>query len=203
MFGPVDAEILYSMIRHFKPKNIFEIGSGFTTFLMARAVLKNKNEGHDCKLISHDPYSNEIIKQKFPGFSELKDRKVEEADLNEFLELEANDLLFIDSSHALRIGGDVWFEYLKILPRLKPGVIIHIHDIFLPAEYPREWVLKYFRFWNEQYLLQAFLTLNDSFEVLWAGHYVHSKFPEKLESAFNSYDRKKIGPVSFWIRRVK
>ena len=116
---------------------------------------------------------------------------------------ENHDILFIDSSHVLRIGGDVQYEYLEILPRLARGVIVHSHDIFLPAEYPRHWVLEEHKFWTEQYLLQAFLAFNDSFEVLWAGSYMHLKHPEKLEEAFSSYKRERTLPGSFWMRKVK
>jgi predicted O-methyltransferase YrrM len=203
MYGSVDAEILYCMIRHFKPKNIFEIGSGYSTCLSAKAALKNQEEGSPCNLVAIEPFPNEVLKKGFPGLNNLIIKKIEDIDLAEFEKLEENDILFIDSSHALRIGGDVQCEYLKIIPRLKKGVIIHIHDIFLPAEYPKDWILKNFRFWTEQYLLHAFLAFNNSFEILWAGRYLHSKYPEKLETAFNSYDRKKIGPVSFWIRKIK
>jgi hypothetical protein len=99
--------------------------------------------------------------------------KVQNVSLSEFNKLEKNDILLIDSSHVLKIGSDVQYEYLEILPRLKKGVIVHVHDIFSPSEYPREWVLEDYRFWNEQYLLCAFLSFNSAFEVLWAGSYMH------------------------------
>jgi hypothetical protein len=117
--------------------------------------------------------------------------------------LEENDILFIDSSHVLKIGSDVQYEYLEILPRLNKGVIVHIHDIFLPAEYRKEWVLKDHIFWTEQYLLQAFLAFNDNFEILWAGSYMHLKHPDKLEVAFNSYRRNERWPGSFWIKKIR
>lgn len=82
-------------------------------------------------------------------------KKLEEVNLSLFRSLKENDILFIDSTHVLKIGNDVYLEYLEILPRLRKGVIVHVHDIFLPCEYPKEWVLNLRRFWNEQYLLQA------------------------------------------------
>jgi predicted O-methyltransferase YrrM len=203
MYGSADAEILYCMVRYFKPKNIFEIGSGYSTCLSAKAALKNREEASPCNLVAIEPFPNEVLKKGFPGLNRLIIKKIEDVDLAEFEKLGENDILFIDSSHALRIGGDVQREYLEILPRLKKGVVVHIHDIFLPAEYPQDWILKNFRFWTEQYLLQAFLEFNDSFEILWAGHYFHLKYPEKLEEAFKSYNREKILPASFWIRRIK
>lgn len=203
-FESVDAEILYSMIRFFKPKIIFEIGSGNSTFLSAQAVLKNKEEGNcECELIAFEPYPNKILKAGFPGLSKLISAKIEDIPLLEFYKLQENDILFIDSSHVLRIGGDVHYEFLNILPRLNKGVIIHIHDIFLPAEYPKEWVLKKYQFWTEQYLLQAFLSFNDNFEVLWASSYMHLNHPDRLENTFNSYKRDEKRPVSFWMRKIK
>lgn len=203
MFESVDAEILYCMIRHFKPRKIFEVGSGYSTYLSAQAVLKNNGEGDECELIAFEPYPNEVLKAGLPGLSKLIPNKIEDVPLSMFNELGANDILFIDSSHVLRIGGDVKYEYLEILPRLKKGVIVHSHDIFLPAEYPKVWVLEEHRFWNEQYLLQAFLAFNTAFEVMWGGSYMHFKHPDELESAFTSYKREERWPGSFWMRKVK
>lgn len=202
-FEEVDGEILYCMIRHFKPRTILEIGSGHSTYLAAQAALKNQAAtGTECDLIAIEPYPSDALRQGFPGLTKLVTKKVQEIPLSEFEKLQENDLLFIDSSHVLAIGSDVQYEYLEILPRLKKGVIIHLHDIFLPLEYPRDWVLKEYRFWTEQYLLQAFLSFNQSFEVLWAGSYMHVKHPDQLEAAFRNYRRDK-GPASFWLRRVR
>lgn len=201
-FGSLDAEILYCMIRHFKPKLIIEIGSGFSTYLSAQAILKNEEEsGNKTELIAIDPYPNEVLMSGFPGLSKLISSKVEEVDLSVFAKLKENDILFIDSSHVLNIGNDVQYEYLEILPRLNKGVIVHIHDIFLPYEYPKNWVLENHTFWNEQYILQAFLAFNSAFEILWAGNYMHLKHPEMLEKAFSSYNRKTSWNISFWMRR--
>lgn len=202
-FESIDCEILYSMIRHFKPCNIIEIGSGNSTYLMAQAIQRNKEEGCNCNLTAIDPYPNSIVKQGFPNLSNLIIKKVEDAPLSLFQKLQASDILFIDSSHVLKIGNDVQHEYLEILPRLNKGVLVHFHDIFLPNEYPKEWVLKDRTFWNEQYLLQAFLTFNNRFEVVWASAYMQQKYSDRFESAFGSFNRnKEIPPGSFWIRRI-
>ena len=201
-FESVDGEILYCMIRHFKPRKIFEIGSGNSTYLAAQAVLKNKEEdGNECELIAFEPYPNNVLKAGFPGLSKLRPIKIQDIALSKFSELKENDFLFIDSSHVLKIGSDVQYEYLEILPRLNKGVIVHVHDIFLPAEYRREWVLNDYRFYTEQYLLQAFLAFNSAFEVMWGGSYMHLRHPEKLEKAFSSYNRTSVWPGSFWMRR--
>ena len=101
----------------------------------------------------------------------------------------------------LKNGSDVQFEFLEVLPRLAKGVLVHLHDIFLPAEYPRNWVMRDRRFWNEQYLLQAFLAFNSGFEVVWAGSWMHLNHSDRLTHAFPSYDAKSVWPGSFWIRR--
>ncbi len=201
----VDGEILYCIIRHFRPRKIFEIGSGNSTYLSAQAISKNKEKdnSYECELVAIEPYPNDLLRDGFPGFSKLIPKKAEDIPLSEFKKLTENDILFIDSSHVLKIGSDVQYEYLEILPRLNKGIIVHLHDIFLPAEYPKEWVLKDYRFWTEQYLLQAFLAFNDSFKVLWAGSYMHLKHPDKLEASFSSYKRDERWPGSFWIRKIK
>ncbi|MFB3765638.1 MAG: class I SAM-dependent methyltransferase [Methanotrichaceae archaeon] len=195
-FTSVDGEILYCMIRHFKPKKIIEIGSGNSTLLSARAIQTN---GFG-ELTAIEPYPDDALKNGFPGLSKLIDKKLEEVPLSEFEGLQANDILFIDSSHVLKIGSDVQYEYLEILPRLKPGVLVHVHDIFLPMEYPKHWILKNHHFWNEQYLLQAFLICNSAWHILWAGSYMHIKHPDLLEKNFGSYDREKRWPGSFWMQ---
>lgn len=202
LFCSVDAELLYCMIRHFKPRNMIEIGSGMSTLLAAEAIQKNETEGNPCRLIAIEPHPKEFLRRGFPGFAELLETKVQSLPLARFSALEANDIVFIDSSHVVKIGGDVVYEYLEILPRLKPGVIIHCHDIFLPAEYPKEWILNDHRFWSEQYLLQAFLAFNRSYEVLMAGSFLHMNHSLKLKAAFASYDPDTAWPGSFWMRRA-
>lgn len=202
-FEAVDGEILYSMIRHFKPKKVLEIGSGNSTYLSAQAILKNTADcGNECELTSVEPYPNDVLRKGFPGLSQLIIKKVEDIPLSQFTNLEENDILFIDSSHTLKIGNDVQYELLDVVPRLKKGVIVHFHDILLPVEYPKEWVLNKHLFWNEQYFLQAFLAFNNTFEILWASHYMYLKHLQLLEDAFPSCKTHGwSGPGSFWIRR--
>lgn len=205
-YESVDGEILYCMIRRFKPHRLIEIGSGFSTRLIVQSILKNReeNDQYECHFTAIDPFPRGIVRQGFPDFSssQLICKKVERVPLSEFSTLSENDILFIDTSHVLKTGGDVAYEYLEILPRLNKGVVIHIHDIFLPAEYPKAWLFGSDKFFNEQYLLQAFLAFNDSFEVLWAGSYMHQNHPDILEKAFSSYKRAERRPGSFWIRKT-
>ncbi|MFZ0011690.1 MAG: class I SAM-dependent methyltransferase [Halobacteriota archaeon] len=204
-FGSVDGEILYCMVRDFKPNVIIEVGSGNSTYLIAQAIQKNKEKDKEyaCSLQAIEPYPNPTLKAGFPGLTRLIDEKVQRVDLSEFDKLCNNDILFIDSSHVAKIGSDVEYEYLEILPRLRKGVIVHFHDIYLPTEYPREDIYIRHLFWNEQYIFHAFLSFNDSFEVLWGGTYMHLNHSGALERAFSSYSKDKQWPTSFWIRKTK
>jgi hypothetical protein len=127
--------------------------------------------------------------------------KVENTGIEMFSSLAAGDILFIDSSHVIRPRGDVVFEYLDILPALDVGVIVHIHDIFLPKDYPAEWVVDEVRFWNEQYLLEAFLTLNNDWKVIGALNFLRHHHYQELKATcpFLTEDRE---PGSFYIERV-
>jgi hypothetical protein len=195
LFDGTDALVAYCMVRHFQPRLIIEVGSGFSSLVLGEAIAKNKSSA----LICIEPFPREFLKQRFPGLHSLIEKRVEDVDLDFFLKLGHGDILFIDSSHTVKIGGDVNYLFLEGLPRLKPGVIVHVHDIFLPFEYRRDWVMEEFRFWTEQYLLQAFLTFNSEFEVLMANSYIGHYYKEDLKATFPSLPY--WGGGSFWMRR--
>lgn len=205
-FGLISAAVLHCMIRHFGPRTIIEVGSGNSTYVSARASLMNQSYEYLTKFISIEPYPNQVLKKGFPGLSELIPKKLEEIDIAFLSQLDARDILFIDSSHVVRIGGDVNLIYLDVLPRLKKGVVVHIHDIFFPKDYPEDWVIQKRNFWTEQYLLQAFLTFNNQFEVLWCGSYMYLKHPERLQSTFPPPKglgiRENYFSSSFWMRKI-
>ena len=201
--GSVDAEILYCFVRRYKPRRVIEIGSGFSTLLSARALLKNHSEGHSLgELIAVEPYPKEFLRRGFPGLSRVITEKVQSLPLDFFMDLQEDDILFIDSSHIVKTGSDVCYEFLEILPRLPKGVLVHVHDIFLPSEYPRHQVLDLTIFYNEQYLLHAFLAFNSAFRVLWAGSFMHLQHPRELSRAIPSYDHEAHWPGSFWMQRI-
>ncbi len=199
-FESADAEMLYNMVRHYKARRVIEIGSGYSTRMMKLALDKNRNEGYSSRHLCIEPYEMPWLEQL--GVDEVIRKKVEDVDPQFFDELEAGDILFIDSSHVLRTAGDVFVEYLHILPNLKPGVLVHIHDIFLPYEYPRQWLVEERRFWTEQYLLQAFLVCNREFEILSAVHWLAREHKELLAEVCPAYDKLGGAPGSFWIRRI-
>lgn len=202
-FGLEDAGTLHCMIRHFKPGTIIEVGSGNSTLVAARASLMNNAEEKPLKLIAIEPYPREYLEEGIPGLNQLIIKKVEQMEVNFFDQLHENDILFIDSSHVVRTGNDVNFLYLKVLPRLKKGVVVHIHDIFLPYNYPADGILNEQVFWSEQYLLQAFLCFNSSYEVLFGNYCMISKYPKKMRAVFTpppGYHHR--GSASFWIRKT-
>lgn len=201
-FGSGDAELYYSMIRSRKPKHIIEIGSGFSTLMALNAVQKNnlENEQYQCIITCIEPY-------EMPWLEKLNikviRKKVEELDINFFDVLSEDDILFVDSSHIIRPGGDVLFIILKVLPALNKGVLVHFHDIFIPYEYPVEWLRDEFRMWNEQYLLEAFLKENKTYETLVALHFLNRNYKDQIFQSFPALavdkDRQ---PGSFWIQKI-
>jgi hypothetical protein len=199
-FGAGDAEMYYLMIRHVRPKRIIEIGSGNSTLVAKLAVEKNSAEGFPVQFTCIEPYEMPWL-EKLGGI-EVKRQRVEEVPVGFFGALEENDILFIDSSHIIRPENDVLFEFLEILPSLKKGVWIHIHDIFSPRHYRQDWLQELFRFWNEQYLLEAFLCNNDSFEVTGSLNYLKNDFFDTVQQTF-IHLKPTDEPASFWIRKVR
>jgi hypothetical protein len=195
-----DAEYFYNLIRLKKPARIFEIGSGNSTLMARKAILKNQEEvpGYQCKHLCIEPYEASWLEAT--GVTVLR-QKVEALGLSVFTELERGDILFIDSSHMIRPQGDVLFEYLELLPSLKSGVIVHIHDILTPKDYLKQWVKDDVLFWNEQYLLEAFLTCNRDWKIIGALNYLHHHHFELLQAKcpFLTRDRE---PGSFYIEKV-
>jgi predicted O-methyltransferase YrrM len=199
-FEDKDARLYYSIIRKNKPSRIIEIGSGFSTLMAVKAITKNKAEAQSCELTCIEPYEMPYLEKLDV---KLIRKKVEDIDAATFSALEANDILFIDSSHIIRPGGDVTHLLLSIVPVLKSGVWIHVHDIFLPEDYPAHWLRDEFRMWNEQYLLEALLTGNPDFEIVFALNYLFVTHKPQLEQAFpgNLSDGNERKPGSFWIRK--
>ncbi len=195
LFGGVDALVAYCMVRHFHPRLIVEIGSGFSSLILGEALTKN----NEPNLICIDPSPQNFLRQNLPSSYSLIEKRVQDIEIDFFSQLNPGDMLFIDSSHTVKIGGDVNYLLLEVLPRLKAEVIVHIHDVFLPFDYRRDWVMEQFRFWSEQYLLQAFLLFNSDFEVLMANSYLNYYHQKELKAAFPSLSSWLGG--SFWIRR--
>lgn len=198
-FGALDAAVYYSLIRHLKPKTVLEIGSGFSTRIAAKAVSRNEREGNPAKLVCIEPYPEPRLTQSSARF-ELIEKRVQDVPLSTFEALEPEDILFIDSSHITASGSDVNFEYFEILPRLKPGVWVHVHDIFYPADYPPQWLIDKRIAFNEQYLLEAFLSFNSAYSVQLANAWA---WRQKRDATSNLFAGA-VGespPASLWMKR--
>jgi hypothetical protein len=198
-----DAEVLYVMLRDLKPRRIVEIGSGYSTLLICQAICANKKEFPDykCEFVAIEPYPPAFLTPPPSELTRLESKPIQQIASDLFSSLQENDVLFIDSTHVARIGSDVVHEYLAILPSLPPGVVVHVHDIFIPAEYPRLWIDKTRLFWNEQYLLEAFLAFNNEFEVIMPVHAIFRLRAESFSNAIPSFKSGLMAPSSFWIRR--
>ena len=200
-FEAGDAEYWYQLLRVTKPRRIYEIGSGNSTLMAIKAIQKNREEDarYSCEHVCVEPFRNPWLEQTRVS---VVRKRVEELDVEFFAALERNDILFIDSSHVIRPQGDVLFEYLEVLPILKKGVIVHVHDVFSPRDYLAHWLVEEVRLWNEQYLLEAFLSHNESWRIIGACNYLHHAHYEKLK-AVAPYLSPENEPGSFYIRKVR
>jgi len=199
-FPPVDAMVAYAMVRHVKPKRIIEIGSGHSTLAMLEACHMNRQEGLPVEFLSIDPYENPVKKFGATGLSKFHEVKVQDLPIGFFESLQENDILFIDSSHVLRPGNDVEYEYFSILPSLNNGVHIHVHDVFLPKPYPSNWLTKEHIFWNEQYILAAFLAYNSEFVTTFSVSHLCNEYQTEMKSIIPDAVESLSGG-SYWLKR--
>lgn len=199
-YESVDAETLWALVRYLEPRRIVELGSGFTTLLLSEAAEANRREGHPVELAVFDPYPKRLLDAVPAGRIELDRVSGLDIPLERFLELGARDVLFVDTTHTVKAGSEVNRIVLDILPRLAPGVVVHFHDVFLPYEYPERWLRRQRWFWAEQYLLQAFLACNDTYEVLLATNALTRAWPERVGALIPSFGQG-AEPGAFWIRR--
>lgn len=195
----MDALILFSMMKLLKPKRIIEIGSGFTSALMMDVDERDFN--NKIQLTFVEPFP-EVLKKRMKKGDDKKykiiSNGVQSVPLNIFEKLEKNDILFIDSTHVSKFNSDVNYELFDILPVLKPGVIIHFHDILDGFEYPLYWLNQGWA-WNEAYLLRAYLIGNKDYDVLLMTNYLSNRFPKLLEESYPKEDVKNGGDL--WIRK--
>lgn len=200
-FGAGDAEFLYSAIRHFRPARILEIGSGFSTLMMLRAIGANqaRDPAYRCRVTCVEPYEMAWL-DRTAGIEVLR-QPVELLDERHVTELRANDILFIDSSHILRPQGDVVREYLELLPLLAPGVLVQIHDISTPRDIPAQWVVEEVRLYNEQYIVEALLSGGTRFGIIGALNFLAHRHRDKLAEKFPVFGEQDANfePGSLWL----
>lgn len=197
-FEAVDADLLYGTVRSSRPGTMIEIGSGFSTLVLDQAARRNAQDGDPVRLITIDPYPSPLLE----GLdAEVRSVRGSEVPLPEFEALGAGDILFMDTSHTVKIGSEVNYLVLEVLPRLAPGVLVHFHDIFVPWEYPRKWVEESRWYWAEQYLVHAFLAFNEEFEILFSSQLVARTEPQRLRALIPAFAPTTSRPTSFWVRR--
>ncbi len=189
-FTEVDALLLYCMLRDLKPARYIEVGSGLSTYYAWLASNRNAEEGSACRLTCIDPYSGDAL-DRLTGVERVR-REVQDVEPEFFHQLSDGDILFIDSTHILRVDGDVAHLYLEIVPRVNPGVVVHSHDIHFPYNVPHPaqaylFDAKWPRFWNEAMLLQAFLSWNPEFEIVLSAPLLRHHREEVLRDVLPDY----------------
>jgi predicted O-methyltransferase YrrM len=197
-----DGVILYSLLRHLKPKRIVEVGSGFSSAVMLDT--RDKFLGPDVRCTFIEPYPDRLLSLLRPADHAtvtLLKQPVQDVDPAVFTSLEANDILFVDSSHVSKAGSDVNSIVFDILPTLKPGVWVHFHDVFYPFEYPRAWI-KEGRAWNEDYLLRAFLQYNAAFKIEFFNAYWYQFHLEQLAKVMPAATRAGYVGGSIWLQKT-
>ena len=199
-FTYADAVFLHCLLRKHQPRRIIEVGSGFSSAVMLDTIDRFFSTPPEVTLI--EPYPERLRSLLFEGDLDrvkIFESKVQEVSIGVFSELRAGDLLFIDSSHVIKCGGDLQFLMFDVLPRLPAGVFVHFHDIFYPFEYPEEW-LNQARNWNELYLLRAFLAHNRDWEIHFFNSYVAAEFPGFIGSHLPLCTKSAGG--SIYLRRL-
>jgi predicted O-methyltransferase YrrM len=189
-FPPHDAAVLYAMVRHLRPARVVEVGCGWSTTVAAAAIADG---GLGTRLTCIEPYPRDFLREMGDQLT-LRVEKVEHSPVSLFEELEAGDVLFIDSSHVVKTGSDVVHLFLEVLPRLAAGVVVHVHDIFIPEDYPQGWVSSGFN-WNEQYLLQAYLSGSGRAHPLLMNHWLALRHPDATRAALGV---EELDGSSFW-----
>lgn len=194
-----DAIMLHCMLRHFRPKRLIEVGSGYSS-----CAILDTRERHLpglSELSFIEPYPQllqSLIRPSDRAEIEIVPSRLQDVPLERFRRLEAGDFLFVDSTHVSKTGSDVNYLLFEVLPALRPGVHVHLHDVFWPFEYPKDWVMGG-RSWNEIYVLRAFLQYNASFSIVLMNTFLQklhaARIAERMPLCFSN------AGGSIWIRR--
>ena len=200
-FAGFDAAVYYALIRELKPGCVVEVGGGYSTQIATKALARNQSEGDRGTLKVIEPFPEPRLTDAIPA-TDVITKPAQEVQAKFFAALEPNDILFIDSSHTVKFGSDVCYLILEILPTLKPGVWVHIHDIFFPNDYPAEWLLEQRLALNEQYLVEAFLSHNNSFSIKLANHWLCMDHPEST-AALQPSEATGFSASSLWCQRTE
>ena len=196
-FPNFDAIIYYGLCRRFCPAIVLEIGSGFSTHIALRAAQQNGVTQVRCI----EPYPTATLQAIGDQLSQLLVQRVQDVPMDFYRDLRSGDIVFVDTTHVSKLGGDLHHILFHVLPALPDGVLIHFHDIFLPREYPREWVIERNWFWNEQYLLLAFLMYNTAFRVVFMNNHFLHMCSQVAERALVDLDLGPLQGTSMWLRK--
>ena len=194
-----DVDIYYQMIRYFKPKKIIEIGSGYSSLLALEAIKNNQiKDNFASSIVCIEPYENKWLEES--GAKVIRE-KVENVKEDLITSLKKNDILFIDSSHVIKPQGDILKIFLEILPKLEKGVLIHIHDIFTPRDYPSKWLKDENRFYNEQYLFEAIMDNSSRYKIICSLNYLKNDYYNDLKRVCPYLD-KNSEPASMYLEII-
>lgn len=196
-YSHADARALFALLRHWQPRRLVEVGSGYSTLLIADVNMRFLDGAME--LVSIEPNPRPFLRT-LPGVAALRIEPVQSAPWEVFDALQAGDVLFIDSSHVLKTGSDLTHLLTQVLPRLRSGVRIHFHDVFLPDDYPPDWVIRLNRSWNEQYALQALLAANPRYRVLYGTQYALTRCADDARAAFGDMAGHPYAGGSLWIQ---
>jgi SAM-dependent methyltransferase/predicted O-methyltransferase YrrM len=196
----LDALVHYGLLREFKPSRVVEIGCGWSSLLMAEALSRNEAEGTPSNVEQIEPYARKQLLSALPAHWNLQETILQRASPEPFEALGEGDVCFYDGSHVARPASDVVWFFSEVIPRLAPGVIVHLHDIFWPSDYPDPWIFERGQTWNEQYVLQAFLMYNREFEPLLSNAIALHTYPTEIDELFGSFPTAMNGG-SLWMRR--
>jgi predicted O-methyltransferase YrrM len=200
-YPALDAWVLEAMLRYLRPRQMIEIGSGYSSLVSARVNREFLRESMRFTCI--EPYPRAFLQAGVPGISHLRVEEVQDTPLELFERLGEGDVLFVDTSHTVKTGGDVAWIYGEILPRLAPGVVVHIHDAFIPGDYPQQWVYEGWG-WNEIYLIKAFLSFNSGYQVLFGVQWMLQNRPELIDEAFPRFrEHRDRAGAALWVRRTE
>jgi hypothetical protein len=197
-FNDFDAASLYAVLRDIKPKRYIELGCGFSSLISSRALSRNIAETSACDVVFADPNPRLDVSAQLSCGRLLKQR-VQDLPMELFANLESGDVLFIDTSHVVKFQSDVVQALVTILPALKPGVWIHVHDVFTPYDYPEEWLTQSRFSNNEQYALEALLSGGDRYSVELPLYLLWKEHAARL-SAF--FPQGRLRPQGFWMRKA-
>lgn len=212
-FGPgftnVDALTAYAVIRQAKPRRYLEVGSGLSTYYASQAAARNMAEGAPLQITCIEPYPYEKL-STIPGIR-LIQKEVQDVEVQVFQELEAGDILFIDSTHILKVDGDVPYLFLEVLPALRAGVRIHIHDVPFPYNIPYpadQWIfgMPWPMYWNEAMVVQAFLCHNDAFRITLSTPLIRHFDESFLRARIPGYESIREEPKTFcslWVEKTR